>query len=120
MSPDFTRAVNRSVGAAVRETRDSCSMTQAALADAIGLSRASIANIERGEQSVTVPLLLRISSILGVPAATLLREPNADELALLKLPESGQRALDALGSDEQAKRWVAAVLMAGADDNQAP
>lgn len=113
MSPDFNRAVNRSVGAAVRKTRDACNMTQAALAEAIGLSRASIANIERGEQSVTVPLLLRIASALGVPAADLLRQPDAEDLELLNLPESDQRLLDELGGDEQAKRWVATLLWSG-------
>jgi transcriptional regulator with XRE-family HTH domain len=118
MSSDFTQAVNRSFGAAVRQRRDACNMTQAFLAEAIGLSRASIANIERGEQSVTVPLLLRLSSILGVPAADLLREPSADELAITHLSESGQRALDEFGGDEQAKRWVAAVLMSGTDDGE--
>ena len=114
-SAEYNRAVNRAVGAAIREARDACGMTQAALAELIGLSRASIANIERGEQSVTVALLLRIAAALSTPAADLLRVPGTDDIGLLHLPESDQRLLDELGADEQAKRWVANVLWSPED-----
>jgi transcriptional regulator with XRE-family HTH domain len=106
-SSEYGSAVNRAVGIAIRQARDACGMTQDALATIIGVSRASIANIERGEQTVGVPLLLRLSDALSVPPAHLLQEPDDEDRAWLRLTESDRALLEPLADDERAKRWVA-------------
>lgn len=49
--------IYRAIGSAVRDLRRHSNMTQQQVADAIGISRASVANIERGEQRVFVDQL---------------------------------------------------------------
>ena len=53
-------------------------MTQAELADAISVTRATVANIENGRQRVSLEMLYRISDALGVDPVSLL--PNLDEV----------------------------------------
>jgi transcriptional regulator with XRE-family HTH domain len=63
-------------GCRVAERRKRQKLTQEAFAVALGLSRASIANIERGKQSVQLHLIYKIAGILNadvrelIPAAT--------------------------------------------------
>jgi len=111
-SPDYTQAVNRAVGAAIREAREARALTQGAVAESIGLSRASVANIERGQQTVAVPLLMRLADVFGVPCTQLLREPDAEEFAWLHLTDADNQILAQLDDDERAKRWVARFLPA--------
>lgn len=65
---DFDRAL----GERIREARERVGVKQEQLAQAVGLSRTSITNIERGRQGVQAYLLVRIAEILGQPAAELL------------------------------------------------
>lgn len=65
---DFARAL----GGRIRAARDRAGVKQEQLAQAVGLSRTSITNIERGRQGVQVYLLVRIAEVLGRPAAELL------------------------------------------------
>lgn len=55
-------------------------MTQAALAAQVGLSRASIANIERGRQSVLLHNALDLASALGLQLPDLLSKAPAISL----------------------------------------
>jgi transcriptional regulator with XRE-family HTH domain len=74
----YVEVINANLGRAVRALRGQASLTQGQLADHVGLSRASIANIERGDQAVTVPLLLRLANALNVPAERLLDGARAN------------------------------------------
>jgi transcriptional regulator with XRE-family HTH domain len=65
---DFDRALGRRI----REAREGVGVQQDQLARAVGLSRTSITNIERGRQGVQAFLLARIAEVLGRPAAELL------------------------------------------------
>ena len=65
---DFDRAL----GERIREARDKAGVKQDQLARAVGLSRTSITNIERGRQGVQAYLLSRIAEVLGRPAGELL------------------------------------------------
>lgn len=47
-----TEPIYGTLGKAIARLRARCGMTQQNLADAVGVSRASVANIERGEQRV--------------------------------------------------------------------
>lgn len=52
-----------------REGHPSGRMTQAALADVVGLERTSITNIEKGNQKIPLHMLYRLCDALGIPVA---------------------------------------------------
>jgi transcriptional regulator with XRE-family HTH domain len=68
--------IYEALGALVREHREAQRMSQASLGKRIGLSRASVANIENGRQRIPLHHLYRMAHALGVNAHTLL--PNLD------------------------------------------
>jgi transcriptional regulator with XRE-family HTH domain len=52
-------------------------LTQSDLADAVGLSRSSVANIEKGRQPVQLHLVVRMAQVLGVDISELIpRQPS--------------------------------------------
>ena len=55
------------VAARIKTLREAAGMTQAELAEEIGLSRTSLVNIEQGRQRVMLHQLQEIAEILGVP-----------------------------------------------------
>lgn len=65
------------LGKLVREHREGQGMSQQALAKRVGLSRASVANIENGRQRIPLHHLYRLAQALGVNAHTLLPDLNA-------------------------------------------
>lgn len=69
------------VGVRVRRRREGLRMTQDELASTVGLSRSSIANIERGQQHAPVHVLLWLAEALGADVGTLL--PTHNELVAL-------------------------------------
>lgn len=74
------REIYRDFGKKIADFRNSHNLTQAQLARQIGLSRASLANIERGEQRVYLHQLLALSAALApVPFEELL--PSMDRAA---------------------------------------
>jgi transcriptional regulator with XRE-family HTH domain len=104
---DVAREVNAKLGAAVRARRNELAMTQGELAERIGLSRASIANIEAGEQALTVSALLNFARALVLPAEKLLAAARDGELpADGELPDE---AASRLSGDEQP--WMRALLI---------
>lgn len=62
----------RTIGKEIRRRRERAGLTQAALAQHIGLERTSITNIERGRQRMLVHTLDRIARVLHCPTARLL------------------------------------------------
>jgi transcriptional regulator with XRE-family HTH domain len=72
---------NALVGAAIRAERDRLGITQDDLAQRLGMSRPSVANIEKGRQQISVSQLLSFSKALGVAAASLIPvDPDYDSL----------------------------------------
>ena len=59
-------------GRLVAERRKRAKLTQEALAQSLNMSRASIANIERGEQAVQLHLIFEIAAILNVQVQELI------------------------------------------------
>lgn len=62
----------RHVGGQVRRLREGAGMKQDELAVRVGLSRASIANVEAGKQAVPLHLFAAITEALGADVAHLL------------------------------------------------
>lgn len=95
-------------GSAVRYWRKKKGLTQAKLAEALGLSRASIANIERGRQKVLLYQFSELCSLFRVPPSELL-SPDEIELGkaglqdiLDKVPEQYRNAVEAVLAPSQA------------------
>lgn len=63
------QAIYRAFGRAVAERRRAIGKTQEQVAKAIGLSRASLANIERGSQKVFLHQVMALSRALGLQSA---------------------------------------------------
>lgn len=69
--PD-ARALNRAVGGRIMSQRKHARINQAELGKLVGLSRASISNIENGRQAVTIQTLWLISQALHVDLPSLI------------------------------------------------
>ncbi len=97
----------RALGELVRQARATAKISQESLARAVGLSRTSITNIEKGRQPVQAHLLVRLADALGAKPASLLPTQPKDarrvsNAALSKLPA-------------ESKRWVERVLLTNAE-----
>jgi transcriptional regulator with XRE-family HTH domain len=62
----------RELGRRLRTAREARRETQIAVADAVGVHRTHLSNIEGGRENITVGTLYRIADHLEVPAASLL------------------------------------------------
>lgn len=97
----------RDFGANVRGARGD--LSQARLAEAAGLTRAAVANIETGRQRVTLDVLDRIARALGVPPASLL-PPSPAEPRRASVPHAHRAVVARLltqagiSSDDDAPR----------------
>ena len=67
----------KALGERVRRARQSARFSQGRLADCVGLSRSSVANIETGRQPIYVHALVRIATQLETPISNLI--PSADK-----------------------------------------
>jgi len=85
------------VGRRIREARNANThqLTQQGLGDQIGLSRESIANIERGRQQVLLHHVLQIATVLGVPITDLVPHNSIEKLSL-------DDALENVSDDERS------------------
>lgn len=62
----------QTVGQNVRAVREAIGLTKSALAEAAGVDRATVGDLEAGRQNPSVIVLLKISRALGVPIHHLL------------------------------------------------
>jgi transcriptional regulator with XRE-family HTH domain len=62
------------LGAAIQRRRKVCSLSQEQLAQAVGMDRSYIGQVERGDNSVAILPLAAIASALGTTIATLMQE----------------------------------------------
>lgn len=75
----------RHVGGRVSELRKQRNITQEQLAEAIGLQRTSITNIERGRQKILLHTLFEMATVLKVCVQDLLPEQERPASALERL-----------------------------------
>jgi len=78
------------VGALIRERRRELTMSQAALAARIGVSRQWIVEVERGKERAEVGLVLRALNALGLAARVERRPADAVDLDVLLARARGE------------------------------
>jgi transcriptional regulator with XRE-family HTH domain len=91
-------------GRAVRHFRQERGLTQAELADRLGLGRTSVTNLEKGAQNPPLSLLPELASALGID---LLR------LVATAIGVSAERDLQTLTArvpDDELRRWAGQVI----------
>ena len=79
-------------------------MTQAELADRLGLGRTSITNLERGGQNPPLSLVPEIASALGIDLLRLIA------IAVGASDDRDLHALTARVHDEDLRRWAGQVI----------
>jgi len=106
--------IYRNLGKRIRDLRKGLGKTQDHLAKQIGISRASLANIEAGRQQVLVHHLFGLANALDLdsPAALLLPAQSAPKRDRAESP----LPLDSQGLTEKQRREVL-TLMGGVLDN---
>ena len=88
------------LGGQVRKRREDLEMTQAELSARIGLSRASVANIEGGRQAVLLHQFLSLADALEVPPADLLASIHSTGTRT-DLPDGVQRFMATLAGTKR-------------------
>jgi transcriptional regulator with XRE-family HTH domain len=92
----------RQLGSKIRETREAEGLTQAQLAESVGLSRTSVTNIESGRQRLLIDQFESICTALGKRSIDLLPATHEKQLK--------QRAVrDELRSLPSVQEFVTAV-----------
>lgn len=81
----------RSIGAHIAAARKERGIRQADLATAVGLTRASVANIENGVQRVQVHTLIAAAQAIGLDPADLITQAVEGGAPLVQLMPGGQR-----------------------------
>ena len=89
----------RELGARLRSTRAAAGLSQAELSARVRLSRATVANIELGNQRVTLDKFVALATALGASPSSLL--PPADGI-----PAGLGRARRAAGIRAQYVEWA--------------
>ena len=105
--------VYRELGRLIRLHRERLTLSQAALARRVGLSRTSVTNIEQGRQKILVHQLLSFAVALGTSPEALL--PTADTAPIPADVESKLRKHFTGRETEWARRIVFTVTKGGAD-----
>jgi transcriptional regulator with XRE-family HTH domain len=82
VEPYDSEALYRGIGERIRNLRQNRlpKLSQRVLAGKIGLSRASMANIENGRHRIQIHVLYDIARVLGGGPADLLPTPNPSDL----------------------------------------
>lgn len=70
------------IGQNVKKYRESAGLTQADLAEKVGIGTASVSRIERGEKRMRLETLRALADALGISVGLLFYQRNKDELLL--------------------------------------
>jgi predicted transcriptional regulator/transcriptional regulator with XRE-family HTH domain len=88
------------MGARLQRLREERHLSQVALAKSLGISASYLNQIERNQRPLTVPILLRVSSVLGVDAQRFSEHDSAGLVADLRDVLGEQRDGDAVSLAE--------------------
>ncbi|KZM68092.1 helix-turn-helix transcriptional regulator [Nocardia terpenica] len=69
------------VGSTIRSLREAYGWTRLGLAEAVGLSRSHLSNIEDGRKVCTPQVARKVADALGVPLAAITTARTSDEIA---------------------------------------
>lgn len=108
------RQLYRRIGGLVREHRKQRQLTQEALSQGIGMSRAALANIEAGRQQMLVHQLYAIARVLEVKLAELLPAPTED-----LLDGNGMEAQLPPGLSEMQRKQIMKLIKTAEEGDQA-
>ena len=86
--------MTKQIGSLIREMRKSAGMSQMRLADKIGVSYQQVQKYEKGASKLSVPRLIQIAGIFGVPVAAFLESATVSKTA------ETQAAFSNLAEDE--------------------
>lgn len=81
--------IYKDIGSRIRAARLERGLSQAALAEGVGLARTSITNVERGRQRIQVHTLIDIASALDADPRSLLPDRPEQLADLTSLLDSG-------------------------------
>jgi len=102
----------RTFGIKLRQARQAAGLTQEVLAERVGLSRPSIANIERGNQQVPLHMLASFASVLGKKPCDLLPEDMRGQ-GSKQLPKKLADKIEPL--PENSREWISRVVSSGSN-----
>lgn len=100
------RALSVKIGTRVRHARKDRALSQDQLAEAVGLTRASVANIEAGRQRPPIHILISLAETFGLSVTDLL--PSKAELDMLAKVQSPRVDLD--GQPDSTHDFVTTAL----------
>ncbi|GAB7023802.1 helix-turn-helix domain-containing protein [Salidesulfovibrio brasiliensis] len=66
--------IMKKMGLRVRQLREASSLSQEKLAELAHVHRTYISTIERGQQNISLTILIRLADVLGVSLATLFED----------------------------------------------
>ena len=72
----------KDIGSMIRELRKAAAMSQSMLADKIGVSYQQVQKYEKGASKLSVPRLLQIAEVFGVPPESFLHVDTLDRKIL--------------------------------------
>jgi transcriptional regulator with XRE-family HTH domain len=105
MENELKRRIGRfykEVGKNVRTRRTAADLSQSQLAEAVGLTRTSITNLEAGRQQIPLHVLARIAAVLEIWPGDLLPEMSVFD-DTIAVPDLTKPLADA---DERMRRFV--------------
>jgi transcriptional regulator with XRE-family HTH domain len=105
-------SINKAFGARLGAERKKSLLTQEELSRRVGIGRTTIANIERGRQSVSIPLLYRLASALGVAPEGLLPQGSKSG------PEVGSGSSEKSILSGRQNTWVQDILQESQNDEK--
>jgi len=107
-------SINKAFGARLGAERKKSLLTQEELSRRVGIGRTTIANIERGRQSVSIPLLYRLASALGVAPENLL--PQGVETN--SSGADGSKSSEESALSGRQSTWVKEILQESQNDEK--
>lgn len=89
--------LDRAFGVLLRDRRDIQHMSQQQLAEAAGLSRTSVVNIEKGRQGVSLDSLYKLAGALGCQPGDLLPSAPSMDVPKIKMGDDSEESRLAVG-----------------------